>query len=92
MQDIKGSSSKWINEKRLVKGRFSWQEGFGGFSCGKSELDTVIKYIHNQQEHHKKKSFNEEYLDLLKKSDIEYDDRYIFKPVEIDYSVPDGTY
>ncbi len=92
MQDIKGSSSKWINEKRLVRDRFSWQEGFGGFSYSKTELDNVIKYIHNQQEHHKQKSFKEEYLELLKEFDIEYDERYVFKPVEINYTVPDGTY
>ena len=91
MQDVKGSSSKWINEKGFVKGRFSWQEGFGAFSYSKSELDNVIKYIHNQQEHHKTKSFQEEYLDLLREFEIEFDEKYIFKPVEIDYSVPHGT-
>jgi len=91
MQNIKGSSSKWINDKRLVMGRFSWQEGFGGFSYSKSEIDTVIRYIHNQQEHHKRKSFTEEYLEMLNEFNVEYDDRYLFKPVEIDYNVPDST-
>lgn len=91
MKDIKGSSSKWINEKRFVKGRFSWQEGYGAFSYSKSDLGNVIKYIHNQQEHHKRKSFSEEYIEFLTQFEVEYDERYLFKPVEIDYSVPDGT-
>ena len=92
LQDIKGSSSKWINEKRLVRGKFSWQEGYGAFSYSKLELPDVINYINNQQEHHKRKTFNEEYLQLLKKYEIEFDERYIFKPINIDYNVPDGTY
>ena len=91
MQDIKGSSSLWINEKRLVPGKFSWQEGYGAFSYSKRELPYIIKYIENQQNHHKKKTFLEEYHQLLKEFEIDYDDRYIFKPVGIDYSVPDGT-
>lgn len=89
MQDIKGSSSKWINEKKFIKGKFSWQEGYGAFSYSKSDLPNVIQYIKNQEEHHKKKSFIEEYKDLLKKFEIDYDERFVFKPV--DYIVPDGT-
>lgn len=92
MQDVKGNSSKWINEKRFVRGKFSWQEGYGAFSYSKPELPNLIHYINNQQEHHRKKTFNEEYLDLLKEFGIDYDDRYVFKPVGIDYFVPDGTY
>lgn len=91
MQGIKGSSSKWINDKRIVKGKFSWQEGFGAFSYSKPELPGVLKYINDQHEHHRRKTFKEEYLELLKEFDIKYDDRYVFKPVEIDYTVPDGT-
>jgi putative transposase len=91
MQDIKGSSSKWVNEKRLVRGKFSWQEGYGAFSYSKSGLSNVIRYINNQPVHHKKKTFMEEYLELLKEFEIDYDDRYVFKPVGIDYIVPDGT-
>jgi len=91
MQDIKGSSSKWINEKRFVRGKFSWQEGYGAFSYSKSELPMLINYINNQEEHHKKKTFKEEYLDLLKEFEIDYDERYLFKPV-VEYNVPDGTY
>jgi putative transposase len=89
MQDIKGSSSKWINEKRFIKGKFSWQEGYGAFSYSKSNLPNVIQYIKNQEEHHKKRSFIEEYEDLLKEFEIDYDGRFVFKP--IDYIVPSGT-
>ena len=81
LQDIKGDSSKWINKKRFVIGRFSWQEGFGAFSYSKSQLSNVIKYINTQEEHHKKRTFVAEYKDLLKLFDVEYDDRYIFKPI-----------
>lgn len=79
LQDIKGGSSKWINDKKLVKGKFEWQEGYGAFSYSKSQLKDVIAYIENQEEHHKKKSFRDEYLDFLKKFEIEYDEKYIFK-------------
>jgi putative transposase len=91
MQDIKGSSSKWINEKKFVKGKFSWQEGYGAFSYSKSQLPAIINYINNQTVHHKIKSFSEEYLEMLKESEIDYDERYLFNPVGIDYIVPDGT-
>ena len=82
MQDIKGDSSKWINQKGFVKGRFSWQEGYGAFSYGKSQVDQVINYIKNQEIHHRRKSFTEEYLEFLEKFEIPYDERYVFKPVE----------
>ncbi|MCF6185749.1 MAG: transposase, partial [Bacteroidales bacterium] len=91
MQDIKGSSSRWINEKGFIRGKFSWQEGYGAFSYAKSDLLNVINYIKNQEIHHRKKSFVEEYTELLREFDIDYDDKYIFKPVEIKYNVPDGT-
>ena len=79
MQDIKGSSSKWINEKRLVKGKFEWQEGYGAFSYGKSQIKEVISYIENQEQHHRKRSFIEEYRDFLTAFEITFDERYIFK-------------
>lgn len=79
MQDVKGSSSKWINEKNFLNRKFEWQEGFGAFSYGKSQIKDVISYIENQELHHKKKTFKEEYLDFLKKFEVEYDDKYIFK-------------
>lgn len=82
MQDIKGNSSKWINEKGFLKCRFSWQEGFGAFSYSKSQLPNVIEYINNQEAHHKKKCFIEEYKEFLKAFNIDYDERYIFKPIE----------
>lgn len=79
LQDIKGSSSKWINEKKFLKNKFEWQEGFGAFSYGKSQIKDVITYIENQEEHHKKRTFREEYLAFLEKFEVEYDERYIFK-------------
>jgi len=82
MQDIKGDSSFWINQKKLVMGKFSWQEGYGAFSYGKSQIDDVIKYIQQQEDHHKKRSFADEYLELLKLFGIEFDERYILKSPE----------
>jgi len=81
MKVVKGDSSEWINKKGLTKGTFSWQAGYGAFSYGKSQVPKVIRYIQNQEEHHRKKTFTEEYLDFLKAFEIEYDDRYVFKPV-----------
>ena len=82
MRDIKAISSKFINEKRWIKGRFEWQEGYGVFSYSRSQIDRVIKYINSQQEHHKKKSFKNEYLNILRKADINYDERYLFDWIE----------
>ena len=82
MQDIKGSSSLWINEKRLVAGRFTWQEGYGAFSYGKSQIDDIVKYIQRQEHHHKKRSFEEEYLELLKLFGVEFNERYVLKNPE----------
>jgi len=79
MQDIKGSSSTWINERRLTKGRFQWQEGYGAFSYSKKELPLIINYIKNQEEHHRQKTFMEEYMELLQEFEIAYDEKYIFK-------------
>jgi REP element-mobilizing transposase RayT len=82
LQDIKGSSSGWINNKGFVSGKFNWQEGYGAFSYSHSHIDRVVKYIQNQEQHHKKKTFKEEYLELLRRFDIEFDERYILKDVE----------
>lgn len=76
---VKGDSSEWINKERLTGSRFQWQEGYGAFSYGKSQVDDVVKYIANQQEHHKKFSFMNEYRMLLEKFEIEFDERFIFK-------------
>jgi putative transposase len=78
VRDIKASSSAFVNEKRWVHGRFNWQEGFGAFSYGQSQLDDVIAYIQNQETHHRKSLFKEEYLDLLKRFNISYDEKYVF--------------
>jgi putative transposase len=82
VRDVKANSSKFINEKRWLGGRFSWQEGFGAFSHSRSQLGAVIRYIGNQQKHHSKKSFREEYLELLEKFGVDYDRRYIFQTNE----------
>ncbi len=79
MQDVKGSSSKWINEREFTRGKFAWQEGYGAFSYNKSQVNDVITYIQNQEVHHQKKKFIDEYNDLLKKFDVDFDERYIFK-------------
>lgn len=82
MKAIKGESSEWINKRGFVRGRFSWQEGYGAFSYSKSQINNVIEYIVNQPEHHKKQDMVEEYIDFLKKFGIEYDERYVFKAIE----------
>ncbi|QBZ98572.1 IS200/IS605 family transposase [Flavobacterium sangjuense] len=79
MQDIKGSSSKWINQKKFLKVKFEWQEGYGAFSYSKSQVNIVVDYIKNQEQHHANKTFQEEYLEFLKIFEVEYDARYIFK-------------
>ena len=82
MQDVKGGSSKWINEKKFMKLKFEWQEGFGAFSYSKSQVSNVIAYIENQEVHHSKIAFLDEYKHFLKKFEVEYDERYIFKKPE----------
>jgi len=79
MRMLKASSSKWINDNKLVKGKFSWQEGFGAFSYSRSQRDSVIRYIMNQEAHHRVTTFREEYLTFLKQFDIPYDSRYLFE-------------
>jgi REP element-mobilizing transposase RayT len=79
VREVKTGSSKFISEKRWVAGRFSWQKGFGAFSYSRSQLGTVIRYIGDQQKHHAKKSFREEYIELLEKFNVDYDQRYIFE-------------
>lgn len=81
-RDIKAISSKFINDNRYVKGKFNWQTGFGAFSYSKSQIDTVIKYILDQEQHHTKKQFKDEYVELLEKFGIIYDEKYLFEWVE----------
>ncbi len=80
--DIKTGSTNHINENHWVIGRFSWQEGFGAFSYSHSQLTGVIDYIRDQVKHHARKTFRQEYLQLLKKFEMPHDERYIFKPVD----------
>jgi putative transposase len=82
VRDIKNNSTKFINEKRFVERKFSWQEGYGAFSYGHSQIKNVYNYINNQEEHHKKRSFREEYLDFLKKFEVKYEDKYLFEWIE----------
>ena len=79
MKTVKVKSSKYANDQNLTESRFEWQEGYGVFSYGQSQVDKVYKYILNQEEHHKKRKFREEYLEFLKNFKIEYDERYIFQ-------------
>jgi len=81
LQEIKQSSSKWINKNSFVLGRFNWQAGYGAFSYSHSQIDSVVKYIQNQRDHHKKKTFRQEYVEFLKQFDVPYDERFIFKDV-----------
>ena len=81
VRDVKNGSSNFINQKRWVLGRFSWQEGFGAFSYGHSQLSRIIRYIHNQPQHHARLSFRDEYLQFLRKFEIDHEERFIFKNV-----------
>jgi REP element-mobilizing transposase RayT len=81
LKEIKRCSSIFINKNKWVKGKFEWQSGYGAFSYSKSQIDKVYKYIENQEKHHKNRTFREEYIELIKKFEIEYDERYIFEDV-----------
>jgi REP element-mobilizing transposase RayT len=82
VQNVKTESTIWVNEKKFCKIPFAWQLGFGGFSYSKSHVNDVIRYIQNQEAHHKKETFLDEYRRMLKAFEIEYDERYIFKEPE----------
>lgn len=82
MKQVKQDSSKWINKRGFVKGKFSWQAGYGAFTYARSDLSRVLAYIQNQEEHHKTQSFQAEYIELLEEFEIEYDERYIFKEIQ----------
>lgn len=79
VQEVKSSSSKWLNDKKYLKGHFEWQEGYGAFSYGKSQIKNVMKYVETQQEHHRTKNFKEEYKAFLEIFEIEYEEKYSFE-------------
>jgi len=79
---IKTNSSKWINEQGFLKNKFNWQKGYGAFSYSHSQRNNVIKYILNQEEHHQKKRFKDEYLELLKRFEIDYNEKYLFEWID----------
>jgi putative transposase len=78
VREIKANSSRFINERNFVRGKFLWQEGFGAFSYSHSQIGDVIRYIENQEEHHKKTTFKDEYLKFLQKYQIDFDEKYLF--------------
>ncbi|MBA4184009.1 MAG: IS200/IS605 family transposase [Acidobacteria bacterium] len=82
VREIKANSSRFVNERKFVKGKFYWQEGFGAFSYSHSQLDAVIRYIENQEEHHTQKSFKDEYRGFLKNFRVEHDEKYLFEWLE----------
>jgi hypothetical protein len=82
VRDIKNNSTNFMNDKKFVKGRFSWQEGFGAFSYSHSQINNVYNYILNQEKHHLKKTFKEEYIEFLQKFDIKYNEKYLFEWIE----------
>lgn len=82
IRDIKANSSRFINERRWVRGRFNWQEGFGAFSRSQEELKRVITYIENQEAHHSSKCFLDEYIEMLQEYHIQYDNKYLFEKTD----------
>lgn len=79
VRDIKVNSTKWVNDCKLVSGKFAWQEGFGAFSVSRSQITKVIGYINKQVAHHQKATFKREYIALLKKHEVEFDEQYLFE-------------
>lgn len=82
VRDIKAGSSKFINDNNWIMGKFNWQEGYGAFSYAKSQIDYVVNYISNQEEHHKAKTFKKEYINMLERYEIEYNEKYLFEWIE----------
>lgn len=82
VRDIKNNTSNFINDRKFVKGKFAWQEGYGAFSYSHSQVENVYRYIKNQEAHHKKKTFKEEYTQFLKKFEVTYDEKYMFEWIE----------
>jgi REP element-mobilizing transposase RayT len=82
MKVVKAKSSKYINDNKLLLNRFEWQEGYGAFSYSRTQIDSVFNYIKNQETHHAKSTFKEEYIAILEKFEIPYDERYIFEKLQ----------
>lgn len=82
VRDIKADSSDFINRKKWVRGRFCWQEGYGAFSYGHSQLGTIVRYIQNQEQHHRRRTFKDEYMTWLRKFEVPFDERYIFQFID----------
>lgn len=78
VEEIKTSGNKWIRDNHLSKFRFEWQKGYGAFTHPRSHLDKIVKYVLTQEENHRKKSFREEYLNILKQHEVEFKDEYVF--------------
>ena len=79
VENIKTSSNAWVNKEKLSACKFDWQRGYGAFTHSKSQVDTVVKYIRNQELHHQKKSFEQEYLEILRKNGVDYKQEYLFE-------------
>ncbi len=82
VRDVKNGSTNFINRKRWVLGRFCWQEGFGAFSYGHSQLAGIINYIRDQERHHARRSFCDEYVRFLRRYEIEHNEKYVFQPLD----------
>lgn len=82
IRSVKASSSNFLNQKKWIRGKFAWQSGYGAFSYSRSQIDSVYQYINNQEKHHQKVTFREEYLTFLKKFEVNYDERYLFDWIE----------
>jgi len=83
IRDIKANSSKWINQNQLIKGKFEWQKGFGAFTISQSHIDRVVKYILNQEQHHKKNTFKDEYVEFLNIYQIDFKSEYLFEETDV---------
>jgi putative transposase len=79
VETIKTSSNKWINDQQFTAQKFDWQKGYGVFTHSKLQVDTICKYIENQEEHHKKRTFREEFIEILQRNDMEYEEKYLFE-------------
>ncbi|HEY9004308.1 MAG TPA: IS200/IS605 family transposase [Mucilaginibacter sp.] len=82
VKEIKVESNEFINDRGWIKGKFNWQEGYGVFSYSQSHIDVVVKYILNQEKHHQKRSFKQEYVELLERFQIPFEDRFLFDFIE----------